>query len=260
MIHTIHRLREFLSYQQRAQTKYYIHSPFVYQFYLNILEGNRSSEAVQKVKSLHKRLLQNYDKILIDDMGATPGAKEKMVSHIAATASMPHKYGMVLYNLAHYFSPQNIIELGTCLGLGTAYLASANPSASVITIEGSTALADLAGQNFNETGLKNIVQLIGNFDEKLPEVLTNLAAVGMAFIDGNHRYEPTLRYFNQLMAKAQEGTILVFDDIYWSPEMTEAWQVVKLDPRISLTIDIYRFGIAFIQKDKLAKEDFTLRY
>jgi predicted O-methyltransferase YrrM len=94
----------------------------------------------------------------------------------------------------------------------------------------------------------------------LPELLSHLSAVDMAFIDGNHRYEPTLRYFNMLMTKAQEYTILIFDDIYWSPEMTDAWQAIKSDPRVSLTIDIYRFGIVFMHRDKLAKEDFILRY
>ena len=62
------------------------------------------------------------------------------------------------------------------------------------------------------------------------------------------------------MERAHEGTILVFDDIYWSREMTRAWTEIKKDPRINLTIDIYRFGIVFMHRDKLAKEDFTLRY
>ena len=106
----------------------------------------------------------------------------------------------------------------------------------------------------------NIEQEIGNFNEKLPEVLAGINTVEMAFIDGNHRYQPTLNYFNLLIEKANENTILVFDDIYWSPEMTRAWTEIKKDPRITLTIDIYRFGIAFMHREKLAKEDFVLRY
>lgn len=193
-------------------------------------------------------------------MGAVPGMKEKIVSNLATKASMPGKYGKVLFNLVQYFSPHTIIELGTCLGIGTAYMAAAAPSSRVMTIEGSQSLTDLAAQNFNVLHFNNIEQFTGHFDEKLPEVLSMVEKVDLAFIDGNHRYDPTLRYFQLLMAKAHEKTILIFDDIYWSEEMTQAWTEIKNDPRISLTIDIHRLGIAFMQKEKLAKEDFILRY
>lgn len=259
MIDTLHRVKEFLSYQQRAQTKYYIHSPFVYQLYLNVLEVSASAE-IQSIQSLRHRLSQTYDKISIDDMGAEPGVKEKIVANLASTASMPEKYGKVLFNLVRYFSPHTIIELGTCLGIGTAYMAAAGPSSRIMTIEGSKALAELAEKNFHHLKFNNIEQFIGHFDEKLPEVLSKIDKIDMAFIDGNHRYEPTIKYFHLLMAKAHEKTILVFDDIYWSEEMTKAWEEIKKDPRISLTINIHRLGIVFMQKDKLAKEDFVLRY
>jgi len=259
MTDLIHRLKEFLSYQQRAQTKYYIHSPFVYQFYLYVLEKDTSNQ-VKSIHTLRHRLLQIYDKVSIKDAGANPGSKEKTVSELASKSSVPDKYGRVLFNLVQYFAPQSIIELGTCIGIGTAYMAAAGASARIVTIEGSETLARLAQQNFNDLNFNNIKPVTGNFDYKLPEVLTGLDSVDMAFIDGNHRYEPTLRYFHLLMEKSIENTILVFDDIYWSREMTRAWAEIKRDPRITLTIDIYRFGIAFLHRDKLAKEDFVLRY
>jgi predicted O-methyltransferase YrrM len=224
-----------------------------------MLEGSTADE-LQKVKALHDHLLQIYDKVSINDMGATPGNKEKTISKIASMASVPDKYGKVLFNLIQYFSPRTIIELGTCLGIGTAYMASANATSKIISIEGSKNLSELAVENWADLNFNNIEPVIGNFDEKLPHVLASIDTLDLAFIDGNHRYEPTLRYFNLLMEKAHEDTILIFDDIYWSREMTEAWEVIKKDPRITLTIDIYRFGIAFMHHDKLAKEDFILRY
>jgi predicted O-methyltransferase YrrM len=259
MAYPIHRLKKFLSYQQRAQTKYYIHSPFVYQFFLNILDG-KAANNLQSINILRNKTFQTYDKILINDMGEGAGIKEKIISDLVSRASVPDKYGKVLFNLVKYFAPHTIIELGTCLGIGTAYMATAGPSARIITIEGSRELADYAGRNFNELKLNNIEQVTGNFDEKLPEVLAGLETIDMAFIDGNHRYGPTMMYFNSLIHKANDNTVLVFDDIYWSREMTDAWTAIKKDPRITLTIDIYRFGIAFMQRDKLAKEDFVLRY
>lgn len=259
MNHTLHRIREFLSYQQRAQTKYYIHSPFVYQFYLHILETNPSTET-KSIRELRHKLFQNYNKILIDDKGAHPGQKNVRVSSLARRASMPERYGKILYNLVKYFQPKLLIELGTCLGISSAYMASAAPGASLVTIEGAEVLAGIAQNNLNRLHLTNVRIQTGDFDQQLPEILKNLAGFDLAFVDGNHRYRPTMKYFELLIAHARPGCILIFDDIYWSPEMTSAWQEIKKDKRIKLTIDLWRFGLAFLNSDKLSKEDFTLRY
>lgn len=259
MIHTLHRLSEFLKYQKRAKTKYYLHSPFVYQFYLQVLEGGTTTETA-KIKTLRRKLLQTYDKIRIDDMGATPGSRELLVSSIAQTASMPERYGKVLFRLTKMQKPVTILEMGTCLGIGTSYMALAAPDAKVITMEGCDDLVRTAKKNFEELAIHNTSIVKGNFDDTLTGVLADISTLDLVFIDGNHRYEPTMRYFHQLMTKTHAGSVLIFDDIYWSEEMTLAWEEIKKDNRISLTIDIYRLGIAFLQSDKLAKEDFVLRY
>lgn len=259
MTNTIHRVKEFLKYQRLARTKYYLHSPFVYQFYLKILDTVHAAE-LQNIDKLRNQLLNTHRTLLIQDMGSEPGQKERLVSSIAAKATVPAHYGNVLYAIAREFQPHHILELGTCLGVGTAYLATGAPASTIMTMEGSPALAAEAVKNMATLGITNVTQIIGNFDDKLGEVLSTRAKVDLAYIDGNHRYEPTIRYFHQLMEKAQAGTILIFDDIYWSTEMTQAWEEIKADPRITLTIDIYRFGIAFLHQDKMAKEDFILRY
>ena len=67
-------------------------------------------------------------------------------------------------------------------------------------------------------------------------------------------------YFHQCLEKASENSIFIFDDIYYSPEMNEAWQEIKANLQVRLTLDIFQFGICFFMKEKLAKEDFLLRY
>ncbi len=259
MTNTIHRVKEFLKYQRLARTKYYLHSPFVYQFYLKILDTVHAAE-LRNIDKLRNQLLNTHRTLLIEDMGSEPGHKERLVSSLAAKATVPAHYGNVLYAITHEFQPHQIVELGTCLGIGTAYLATGAPSSSIMTIEGSSALAAEAIKNMEALGITSVTQIIGNFDDKLGETLSTIEKVDLAYIDGNHRYEPTMRYFHQIMEKSHAGTILIFDDIYWSTEMTQAWEEIKADPRITLTIDIYRFGIAFLHQDKMAKEDFILRY
>ena len=259
MLHTLHRLLEFLKYQKRAKSKYYLHSPFIYQMYLNVLESTEKDD-FKKLKYQHSPLYHSPKIVQIEDMGAVQRTIERRLSTLASRASMPTKYGQMLYRLVSYFNPKTIIELGTCLGIGTSYLATASPTSAITTIEGSATLSEIAKSNFREWGLFNITSLKGHFDTVLPPLLASSPPIDMVFIDGNHRYEPTLRYFQLLMQYSHAGTILIFDDIYWSSEMTKAWTAIKADPRISVTIDLYRMGICFLRTDTLAKEDFVLRY
>ena len=259
MIHTLHILKEFLSYQHRGRTKYYLHSPFVYQFHLRILSAPPSDD-IRPISDLRRSLCDDHKKITIDDLGARPGRRVRSIADMARSASMPERYGRVLHRLVEQYRPGTIVELGTCLGIGTAYMAMGSAEAQVVTIEGIPSLSALAQRHHSSLGLKNIKLVTGSFDSMLPDVLADIPRLGMAFVDGHHLYAPTLRYFEMLMERAGDGTILVFDDIHWSPEMTHAWQAVCRDPRISLTIDLYRMGIAFVLHDKLAKEDFVLRY
>lgn len=257
-MNSIFRLKQYLRYQWQAQTKYYIHSPFVFPFYLNVLEG-KDNEALNRIRLFRQQLQGDNTIINIDDLGTGTSAS-KMASDIVRTSAIPHKYGRVLYRLAAYFQPQNILELGTSLGISSAYLALGNPLARVITLEGSNELAAFAAKNHAALQIQNVEIAVANFKDSLPVALANVATMDFVFFDGNHHKEATLNYFQLCLEKANAKTIFVFDDIYWSPEMSEAWQIIKQYPRITLAIDIYRMGICFFTTDKLAKEDFVLRY
>ena len=79
-------------------------------------------------------------------------------------------------------------------------------------------------------------------------------------MDGNHRYTPTMQYFNLLLAKSDEQSIFIFDDIHWSSEMEKAWEEIKADVRVSLTIDLFYIGIVFLKKGNKEKENFTIKF
>jgi hypothetical protein len=52
--------------------------------------------------------------------------------------------------------------------------------------------------------------------------------------------------------------VLILDDIYWSPSMTEAWNACVADPRFTLSLDFYDFGVLYQTKGRV-KEHFVLR-
>jgi predicted O-methyltransferase YrrM len=257
MVDKVQALLEYIRYQQRAQTKYYLHSPFVYQFYLNVLEGQQQFPEIEQLRAA---LLENKTPITLEDLGAKKGNYIRTIADIVSKAAISAKYGQVLSRLATYLDAKNILELGTSLGIGTAYLALSVPHSSVISIEGSPSIADTARTNLNTLGIQNATVLTGNFDAVLPEILPPHSKFDLIYIDGNHRYEPTLQYYHLLKNNITENGCIVLDDIYWSKEMTKAWQEIKQDTNNTLTLDIYRMGFVFFGKEKLAKEDFVLRY
>jgi predicted O-methyltransferase YrrM len=161
--------------------------------------------------------------------------------------------------LVNRFQPEEVLELGTSLGISSAYLASANSKIKVITIEGCKEIAEKAKENFKKLGLQNIEQHLGNFDDVLPQLLSEKKKIDFVFFDGNHRKEPTLNYFKQCLAHAHEGSIFIFDDIYWSSEMKEAWNEIKMNERVTVTLDLFFMGIVFFRKEQV-KQHFIIRY
>jgi predicted O-methyltransferase YrrM len=199
----------------------------------------------------------------MEDMGAgsvVAMTNKRTISSIAKTAAKPKKFGQLLYRLVKYYQPETIIELGTSLGITTSYLSLAAPGAKLVTMEGSNAVAAVARQNFNALGLKNISVTEGNFDDTLLPALSNLSSVDLCFIDGNHRQEPTERYFRQLLPKLTNDSILVFDDIHWSHEMEQAWKTISQHEAVRCSIDLFFIGIVFFRQEFKEKQHFVIRF
>jgi predicted O-methyltransferase YrrM len=240
-----------------------IHSPFVFDFVKNVLNDKQSYPAYQPIENQRKKLLTDSTIIEVEDFGAGSSAiktNKRVVAAIAASSLKPKKYAQLLYRMVKYYKPETIIELGTSFGITTAYLASANAASKVYTCEGSAAIASIAKRNLEVLQWNNVQLTVGDFAKTLSPLLSNLNKVNFAFADANHRKEPTLGYFNQLLKYATPSTILVFDDIHWSAEMEEAWAVIKQHPAVTLTIDLFFIGIVFFNADINHKQHFTVRF
>jgi predicted O-methyltransferase YrrM len=251
-----------------------IHSPFVFDFVVNVLNDGGAYPAWASIEEVRGRLLRDHRLLTIEDMGAgsahadagahsagvrSAEARMRKVSDIARRAAKPPKLGQLLFRIAQHYEPATVLELGTSLGLSTAYLAIGAPAARVISIEGSGQVIETAAQNLLTLGLApELVQ--GNFDEVLEPLLNRIEPVGLAFVDGNHRYEPTLRYFHLLMAQMSAPAVLIFDDIHWSADMERAWAAIRADPRVYMTIDLFFIGLVFLRDEFKVKQDFTVRF
>lgn len=215
-----------------------------------------------KITGLRKRI--SNDKTLIDNIryGAPSKTRNKKMIPVSETmkiTGISHKLGVLLFNLVNNFKPETILELGTGIGISTIYLALGNPQANVITIEGSREKSDYARNILLQEGISNVQFYTGSFDEILPIKLRDIVHPLLVFIDGNHRFEPTIEYFNSLMKYVNESTIIIFDDIHWSREMERAWKYISANENVRLSIDIFRAGIVFFNKE-LPKQHILIKY
>jgi predicted O-methyltransferase YrrM len=184
----------------------------------------------------------------------------RRINAIAASSSKPIKFAQLFHRMVKAYQPQHIIELGTSFGISTAYMATAAPTAKQFSLEGAPAIAQIAQENFDQLGIKNIQLIKGDFTDTLPGVLQQVDKIDFAYVDGNHRQIPTLDYFNQLMAKSHENSVIIFDDIHWSAEMEAAWEIIKADERVKLSIDLFFVGIIFFKTEFKVKQDFKLKF
>jgi predicted O-methyltransferase YrrM len=240
-----------------------VHSPFVYEFINEVLIDDRNFYAYLQIENIRQQLLQDRRKLTIEDFGAGSRVfnnNQRTVASIASTSLKPKKYSQLLFRMINHYQPKIILELGTSLGITSSYLAAANPTSQVITMEGSLAIASVAKENFSNLGLENIEVVQGNFDNTLPSVISKLSCIDFAFIDGNHRYEPTVNYFNQMLSKSGNQTIIILDDIHWSTEMEQAWKEVQQHSSVTLTIDLFFIGIVLLKKEIKMKQHFAIRF
>lgn len=219
------------------------------------------SEHHNKIEQIRKRLKKDNNLITINDLGAgsrVAKTNERKISQIAKFSLKSAKEAQFLSCFTKKAALETIIELGSSLGLTTARIALDNPKSKIYSIEGSENIAKIAKTNLKELGVKNASIHIGNFDDIFPELLQKLNA-DLIFIDGNHTKDATLRYFNMALDKINPTGYMVFDDIYWSEGMTEAWKTIIANPKVSLSINLFHLGIISVNPD-FSKQDFVLMF
>lgn len=253
---------DYLKHRLTAKSRHGTHSPFVYKLTDEVIYDFSSKKVYNAIEQQRKKLLNDDRVITVTDLGAGSHLNKnrtKKVKEIAKNALKSPRLAQLIYRLAHNQQPKQLIELGTCLGITTAYLAQAQPEAQVLTIEGCPETAAIAHQNFTELDLKNVELQVGNFNDLLPKAIADAADLDFVYIDGNHTEAATLNYFDWCLPKINENSLLIFDDIYWSDGMKAAWKTIKNHPQVTVTIDLFWIGLVYFKKGQ-AKEHFKIKF
>lgn len=252
----------YLRYLLAARSDHGLHSPFLYDLYTRTIRvDDRKSPVYVPIQDLRRELRNSQQTISVMDFGTGAGQYDRSVGSIARRSLKSDKFGRLLYRLVHRFGARTVLDLGTSLGITTAYLAraAAGQNGQVITFEGCPQTAGIAGETFRRLGCGNVQQVIGNLDETLSQTLAGLDRVDVVFFDANHRYGPTIQYFNSCLDHIHNDSVFIFDDIHWSPEMEQAWASIKNHSSVTVTVDLFHVGLVFFRRQQ-PKQDFILRF
>jgi predicted O-methyltransferase YrrM len=241
------QLKSFVNYWLDAVDAHSLHSPFFYNFYTQVVRSKEINPKFNLIEEIRSALLKDERVLTISDPGSGSQVLKKssrQVSDIARTSLSSGKYAGIYARLSSYFGCKTIFELGTSFGINTLYL-STSDEGNVTTFEGSPEIANIARQSFGKMEAQNIRIIEGNLDATLSAEVQSATHIDLTFMDANHQYGPTMRYFECLIQKMSERSIVILDDIHYSKEMERAWNELKQHERVHASADLYRCGILF---------------
>ncbi|MBC3757736.1 class I SAM-dependent methyltransferase [Hyunsoonleella sp. SJ7] len=255
----MYQLIQYIKFLIKSTNQHGVHSPFVFDLVTRCFYDKKEYPSYGSLARYKASLLRTDAYIKVHDLG--PGSKkmkqpERHVSKIVKTSGTPVKRAKLLFRLSQYFNPNHILELGTSLGISTHAMAMGQPNAKITTVEGCPNLHGFS-KDFLKRELSNEVKFINeDFNNAVESLATK--KFDLIFFDGNHQKEATLRYFETLLPTAHNDSVFIFDDIYWSRGMTEAWEIIKQHPKVTVTIDTFYWGFVFFRTEQ-AKEHFRIR-
>ena len=251
---------KYLKFLTKSSNQHGVHSPFIYNLITKGFYTKTNKKLLYSFIKIKQQLLDNKTTIKVTDFGS--GSKifksnNRKVAKIVKVAGISNTKAKLLIRIVNYFKPKNILEIGTSVGLSTSAIKIGYNKSNITTLEGCKETNNIAKSLFENNNFKNIKTITGNFNETIASSIKS-NSYDFIYFDGNHTKKATLEYFKTCLPTISNDTFWIFDDIYWSKEMQEAWLEIKKHPKVTVTVDVFHFGIVFFRKEQ-AKEHFMIR-
>ena len=247
------RLVSAVGWYAGARTRYDVHSPYLSEFVREVYTDDRKYHAFYLVEQLRRYWSKQRQTVQLPSLGApsrTTRRSSRTAASLVRSNAIGRKQGEFLFRLALWLRPERIVELGTNAGISTVYLHGADTRTPLQTVEGNAEVAALAQETFRRAGVSPYVRAYtATFREWLNQQSPGPPVRLLAFIDGDHRYRPTLDYVEQLLQHTTDEGIIVVADIHWSRDMEQAWDELRAHPRVTATVDTYHFGLLFLRPE-----------
>ena len=255
----LHILKSYINFIWNSKNEHGVHSPFVFDLVTKCFYDKTKFSEYTVLKQYRNLLLVNKNTIDVTDFGAGSRvfkSNTREISKIAKNAGISPKNAELLFRIVNYFQPESILEIGTSLGLATSALSLGNKSSKITTLEGCPNTMSIAKNQYQLQNLNNIEFINTEFSSYLKKLPTS--SFQLIYFDGNHSQKATLEYFELLLPTITNDSVWIFDDIHWSAEMENTWEIIKKHPKVKVTIDTFQWGIVFFRAEQ-EKEHFVIR-
>ncbi|WP_296697587.1 class I SAM-dependent methyltransferase [Algoriphagus sp.] len=254
MLKKLFPLFAYLKYWVIKEDSYSLQSPLVFKIYQDLIEFIKSPNlSVGEIEDYRKTLVDSTKEIEVLDLGAGSkkvNSRKRKIADITKFSTSPKKFALLYQYFCQLTPAITVFELGTCVGITTRYL-SQKTKGTLYTFEGSQEIQNVAKPN---SGYENIQFILGDISETLPIILSKVKGVDFTLIDANHTYFGTLKYFELILEKVNKNSIIVIGDIHWSKEMEKAWEKIKTNPNVKMSMDFYECGVLFFDSSFIKSE------
>lgn len=255
----LHILKSYINFIWNSKNEHGVHSPFVFDLVTKCFYDKTKFSEYTVLKQYRNSLLVNKNTIDVTDFGAGSRvfkSNTREISKIAKNAGISPKNAELLFRIVNYFQPESILEIGTSLGLATSALSLGNKNGKITTLEGCPNTMSIAKNQYQLQNLNNIEFINTEFSSYLKKLPAS--SFQLIYFDGNHSQKATLEYFELLLPTITNETLWIFDDIHWSAEMKQTWEIIKKHPKVTVTIDTFQWGFVFFRQEQ-PKEHFIIR-
>ncbi|PIB35467.1 hypothetical protein BFP72_08710 [Reichenbachiella sp. 5M10] len=255
------RIKRFFIYWLTKMDEHSLQPPFVFSLYCTVLKPASKMDDTHPALCLWVELTKDTN--LVDSTagaGTSLGASQT-IGQIAKYGTTPMRYSWMIKRMLEHIEAKSVLELGTSLGLNVSVLAEAQTVQSVVTVERNVMLAQKAQTHFSLLGVDTKVRLLEqDIDDVLPNMLDCGESFDLIYLDANHTYEATMRYWGMLrgLVNPQLG-VVIFDDINWSSGMRRAWEEISGAFGQGIVIENFQMGI-LVFKRELSKKSYVLDF
>ena len=236
---------KYLRFLLKASNQHGVHSPFVYQLITKCFYRKTPENLWRKYLNAKQEIFDCQKK------------SERLVSNVVKVSEISNNKAKILIKTIRYFKPKNILKIGTSLDLQTAAIKIGSKNAAITTLE-SCPKKNVIEQDLFEKDNFNTVEILNSDFSKTLLKYTQNKQFDCVFFDKNQTKQATLNCFEECLKTIHNDSFFIFEAIYWTAEMQEAWSFIKKHPKVAVTIDVFYYGIVFFRKEQ-EKEHFKIR-